>query len=195
MNVRRLFLISSITVTLIILAVAVFRPNAAWLLAFVLPLIGLGLRDMFQRRRTLLRIYPVVGHLRYLFESIRPEIQQYFVESDTDGQPVSREFRALVYQRAKGELDTRPFGTLFEVFRNGYEWVNHSLAPSHRLDANPRIRFGGSDCSRPYDASPFNISAMSFGALSQNAIMVLNKGAKAAALTSIPAKGASVPTT
>lgn len=134
--------------------------------------------DLIQRKHTLLRIYPVIGHFRYLFESIRPEIQQYFVESDTNGQPVNREFRSLVYQRAKGQRDTRPFGTLFDVYRNGYEWVNHSLAPTVVHEINPRVRFGGSGCSQPYDASPLNISAMSFGALSQHAIMALNHGAK-----------------
>ena len=179
MNVRKLFVIVSILLTLAVLAAAQFWPNAYWSLVVVLPLIGLGIYDMVQHRRTLLRIYPVVGRLRYLFESIRPEIQQYFVESETNGQPVNREFRSLVYQRAKGQLDTRPFGTLFEVYRNGYEWIDHSLAPSAVHDDNPRVRFGGADCSRPYDASPFNISAMSFGALSRTAIMALNKGAKA----------------
>lgn len=178
MMVRKLFVILSIVVSLATLVLAAVWPEFYWLFVIILPLIGLGFYDMVQRKHTILRIYPVIGHLRFLFESIRPEIQQYFVESDTNGQPVSREFRALVYQRAKGQRDTRPFGTLFDVYRNGYEWVNHSLAPSPVHDKNPRVRFGGPDCSQPYDASPLNISAMSFGALSKNAIMALNKGAK-----------------
>jgi len=178
MMARRLFAILSIMVSLVTILLAKFWPNAYWLLVIVLPLIGLGVYDMVQRSHTILRLYPVIGHLRFLFESIRPEIQQYFVESDTNGQPVSREFRDLVYQRAKGQRDTRPFGTQFDVYRNGYEWLNHSLAPKPVHDRNPRIRFGCSDCSQPYDASPLNISAMSFGALSQHAIMALNKGAK-----------------
>ncbi len=178
MLVRTQFIILSVILPLAILVLARFWPDAYWLFVIILPIIVLGLYDLVQRKQTMLRLYPVIGHLRYLFESIRPEIQQYFVESDTNGQPVNREFRALVYQRAKGQLDTRPFGTLFDVYRNGYEWVNHSLAPKAVHEKNPRIRFGGPDCSQPYDASPLNISAMSFGALSQNAIMALNKGAK-----------------
>ncbi|HFC04848.1 MAG TPA: FMN-binding glutamate synthase family protein, partial [Rhizobiales bacterium] len=131
-----------------------------------------------QTTHSILHLYPVIGYVRFLFETIRPEIQQYFVESDTDGMPISREFRALVYQRAKGVRDTRPFGTIFDVYREGYEWVNHSLNPKHIHGENPRVRFGGPDCTQPYDASPLNISAMSFGALSKNAIQALNKGAK-----------------
>lgn len=178
MTARNLFLLLSIVVSLAILLLTAFWPSACWLFAIALPVIGLGIYDIVQRKHTILRIYPVIGHLRFLFESIRPEIQQYFVESDTNGQPISREFRALVYQRAKGELDTRPFGSVFDVYRDGYEWVNHSLAPLPLVEHNPRIRFGGSQCSQPYEASPLNISAMSFGALSKNAIMALNKGAK-----------------
>lgn len=179
MMARKLFVTLSIILSLATIALAQFWISAYWLFVIILPLTSLGLYDMLQRKHTILRLYPVIGHFRYLFESIRPEIQQYFVESDTNGQPVSREFRALVYQRAKGQRDTRPFGTVFDVYRNGYEWVNHSLAPKPVQDHHPRIRFGGSDCSQPYEASPLNISAMSFGSLSQNAIMALNKGAKA----------------
>ena len=175
---RKLFIVISILVSLTTLVLAAVWPNAFWLFVIILPLIGLGIYDMAQRKHTILRIYPVIGHLRFIFESIRPEIQQYFVESDTNGQPISREFRNLVYQRAKGERDTRPFGTVFDVYRNGYEWINHSLAPSPVRDHNPRVHFGGSACLQPYQASPLNISAMSFGALSKNAIMALNKGAR-----------------
>jgi len=178
MSVRELFAIISTIVSLSIIIWAMFWPNAYWLFIIFLPLIGLGIYDMVQRKHTILRIYPVIGHLRYLFESIRPEIQQYFVEDDTSGKPISREFRSLVYQRAKGQRDTRPFGTQFDVYRNGYEWIDHSLAPKPVHNKNPRIRFGSSDSNLPYDASPLNISAMSFGALSRNAIMALNKGAK-----------------
>jgi glutamate synthase domain-containing protein 2 len=178
MTVRIKFLIVSIIMILATLALTQFWFDAYWLFIIIIPLVAIGLYDMVQRQHTILRLYPVVGRFRYLFESIRPEIQQYFVESDTNGQPVSREFRALVYQRAKGVRDTRPFGTMFDVYRSGYEWVNHSIAPTNIQEKKPRIRFGGADCKQPYDASPLNISAMSFGALSQNAIMALNKGAK-----------------
>lgn len=173
MNVRRNFIILSIIIVFTLLLGKLY-----WELLIVSPILLLGLYDLIQKKHTILRLYPIIGHFRYLFESIRPEIQQYFVESDISGQPINREFRALVYQRAKRELDTRPFGTLFDVYRSGYEWINHSLAPMHVEDKHPRVMFGGPDCTKPYSASPMNISAMSFGALSKHAIMALNKGAK-----------------
>ena len=177
MTMRQAFVITSITITALILLLSAYWPKALLAFWIVIPLILLGIYDMFQRHHTILRLYPVVAHLRYIFESIRPEIQQYFVESDINGTPVNREFRALIYQRAKGVRDTRPFGTLFDVYENGYEWINHSLAPKE-VPKELRVHFGGSDCSKPYSASPLNISAMSFGALSKNAIMALNQGAK-----------------
>jgi len=152
-------------------------PGLQFLNWLLLPLLVLALYDTLQKRHTILRIYPVIGHFRYLFESVRPEIQQYFVEDNLNGRPISREFRDLVYQRAKGVNDTRPFGTQFDVYRNGYEWLNHSLAPKPENHLHPRIVVGGSHCQHPYAASPLNISAMSYGALSKNAIMALNKGA------------------
>lgn len=178
MFARVLFALFSSAALLVTLGLSAFWPGARWGLAVVLPVIAIGIYDMWQQKHTILRIYPVVGHLRFLLESIRPEIQQYFVESDTNGEPVSRELRSLVYQRAKRELDTRPFGTLFDVYHNGYEWLNHSLAPKPVTVKNPRVLFGGPQSTQPYLASPLNISAMSFGALSNTAIMALNKGAK-----------------
>jgi len=177
--IRKLFVIFSITAVFATLLLARHWPNAYGLFLIILPLVALGIYDMRQRNHTILRLYPVIGHLRFLFESIRPEIQQYFVESDTNGQPISREFRDLVYQRAKGVRDTRPFGTVFDVYRDGCEWIDHSLSPKPAQEKDPRVRFGGKDCAQPYEASPLNISAMSFGALSRNAIMALNRGAKA----------------
>ena len=179
MPFRPLFFIISISSILGTLFLGQFWDDAYTLLWLLIPLLILGLYDIFQRQHTILKLYPVIGHFRFLFESIRPEIQQYFVESNTNGMPVNREFRALIYQRAKGQRDTRPFGTVFDVYRNGYEWVNHSLSPKKISNRNPRIRFGGKDCTEPYYASPLNISAMSFGALSKHAILALNKGAKA----------------
>jgi len=178
MTARKQFIIFSVVALMATLLAAYFWQTAYWLLIIIVPLILLGVSDMVQRKRTILRLYPVVGHMRFFFESIRTEIQQYFVESNTNGMPVSREFRSLVYQRAKGQRDTRPFGTQFDVYKNGYEWLEHSLAPQIVQEKHPKIRFGGEQCSQPYDASPLNISAMSFGALSKNAIMALNKGAK-----------------
>ncbi len=178
MTVRQVFVFLSILLPVLIYVASLFWAPVLWLLVIVIPFILIGIYDISQRRRTILRIYPVIGRLRSFFEAIRPEIQQYFVETNTNGQPFNREFRSLVYQRAKGDLDTRPFGTEFDVYRSGYEWVNHSLSPKTIIDRDPRVLFGGSSCSKPYKASPLNISAMSFGALSRNAILALNKGAK-----------------
>ena len=178
MSVRQGFVLLSIGALLLVTAWSMVWPAAEWLFIPVIAVVSLGVYDMLQHRHTILRLYPVIGHFRFLFESVRKEIQQYFVESDTDGRPVSREFRSLVYQRAKGVRDTRPFGTIFDVYRDGCEWINHSLSPKHVVDHNPRIMFGEGRCSQPYAASPLNISAMSYGALSKNAIMALNKGAK-----------------
>ena len=143
-------------------------------------LLGLGWRDTHQRRHSVLRNYPVIGHLRFLAEFVRIEIRQYFIESDTEAQPFSRTQRSLVYQRAKGDGDKRPFGTQLDVKAAGYEWINHSIAPTRvaSYDFRVLIGAGGSSCTQPYSASLFNISAMSFGALSANAILSLNAGAK-----------------
>jgi len=153
-------------------------PPVLWSLVVALPLFALGLRDALQTRHTVLRNFPIIGHGRYLIESVRPELQQYLIESNLDAYPVEREFRSLVYQRAKGALETRPFGTQRDVYRIGYEWASHSLAPVEQLESEPRVRFGGPDCTRPYSASHLNVSAMSFGALSSRAVLALNDGAK-----------------
>jgi glutamate synthase domain-containing protein 2 len=139
----------------------------------------LGIRDLMQKSHAVLRNYPISAHMRFLLEEIRPEMRQYFFESEKDGMPFSRDTRALVYQRAKMVLDKRPFGTQEDVYRDGYEWMHHSVAPKvHSGGDKFRITIGGPDCARPYSASVFNISAMSFGALSPNAVRALNAGAK-----------------
>jgi glutamate synthase domain-containing protein 2 len=137
----------------------------------------LGIHDLVQTRHAVLRNYPISAHLRFLLEEMRPEMRQYFFEGEKDGMPFSRDKRAVVYQRAKRALDKRPFGTQYNVYEEGYEWVRHSMAPRPLATAPFRITIGGPDCTQPYDASVFNISAMSFGALSPNAIRALNKGA------------------
>ncbi len=142
------------------------------------PLILLGLYDVLQTKQTIRRNFPVIGHGRYLMEMIRPEINQYFVESNWDGMPFNRGMRSIVYQRSKNQLDTLPFGTQMNVYAEGYEWINHSLAPLAPLKEEPRVKVGGKDCKKPYSASIFNISAMSYGALSKAAILALNSGAK-----------------
>ena len=147
----------------------------AWIVAA--PLVLLGLIDMAQSAHAIRRNFPLIGRLRYVFESIRPEMHQYFIESDTNGTPFSREQRSVVYQRAKGELDTVPFGTRHDVYAEGYTWIDHSLAPVH-IEGDPRVTVGGPDCKQPYEASVLNISAMSFGSLSPTAIRALNSAAK-----------------
>jgi len=193
LSANQWFTILSVLSLLVTLLMSFYWSDALFLLIILLPIIALGYHDMHYSEHTLLRLYPVMGHLRYIFESIRPEIQQYFVESNINGRPINREFRDLVYQRAKGVRDTRPFGTQFDVYRNGYEWVNHSLAPKDVIEHDPRIKFGGKACLKPYLASPLNISAMSYGALSKNAILALNKGAKLGAFAHNTGEGGLSP--
>ena len=137
-----------------------------------------GTIDLIQTRHAVLRNYPLTAHIRFLLEKVRPEIRQYFLESEKDGTPFSRDKRAIVYQRAKQALDKRPFGTQSDVYAAGFEWLHHSIAPRPLAKEDFRVVIGGSDYARPYAASIFNISAMSFGALSPNAIRALNAGAK-----------------
>lgn len=148
---------------------------AAFLLSAAL--VALGVYDLRQTRKSVLRNYPVIGHVRYVLEYIRPEMRQYFIESDNEAAPFSRAQRSLVYQRAKGEADKRPFGTQLDVGQEGYEWINHSVAPTQLASHDFRVAIGA-QAAQPYSASIFNISAMSFGALSANAILALNAGAR-----------------
>lgn len=157
---------------------AYYWPPAAYALILLVPIYLIGVRDTLQSRRAVLRNFPVIGHFRYLLEEIRPEINQYFIESNTDGTPYNRELRSLAYQRAKHALDTVPFGTQWDVYAPGYEWINHSMAAHTHDGPAPRITIGAGRCEQPYDASLLNISAMSFGSLSQQAILSLNGGAQ-----------------
>lgn len=141
------------------------------------PLMAVGIVDMLQKRQAIRRNFPVIGNFRYLLEAFRPEINQYFVESNTSGTPFNRLERSLVYQRAKGELDTLPFGTQKNVYEVGYEWVTHSVMPVHVDPLRLRVTIGEGR-AKPYSASIFNIGAMSFGSLSKNAVMALNQGAR-----------------
>lgn len=138
----------------------------------------LGSIDFFQKKQAIRRNYPIMAHFRFLFESIRPEIRQYFLESDTEAIPFSRAQRSLVYQRAKGAVDKKAYGTLTDVYEAHYEWINHSVHTVKITDTDFRVMIGEGQCQQPYSLSIFNISAMSFGALSANAIQALNKGAK-----------------
>jgi glutamate synthase domain-containing protein 2 len=138
-----------------------------------------GFYDLFQKKHTILRNFPVIGHMRYLLEMIGPEIRQYFVESGTDGKPIDRNHRSYIYERAKEQRQTHPFGTELNINDDDYKWMQHSIYPTKKMETTPRVVIGGKDCQQPYSASLFNISAMSFGALSKNAIQALNLGAKA----------------
>jgi glutamate synthase domain-containing protein 2 len=176
-------LLFSIVVFVCALVAIGAHPDRAGVLAIPLAIFGglaaVGVGDLIQTRHSVLRNYPILAHLRFLIEELRPEVRQYLFESETDGSPFSRDRRALVYQRAKMQLDKRPFGTQLAVYADGFEWMLHSLAPRPVAKAPFRIRIGGPDCQKPYSSSVLNISAMSFGALSANAIRALNGGAKA----------------
>ncbi|MGB1252199.1 MAG: FMN-binding glutamate synthase family protein [Candidatus Promineifilaceae bacterium] len=174
---RREFQLFAVVV-IFLAVVGIFFPTLLWAQILLTPLLIIGAYDYFQTKHAIRRNFPVVGRLRYLFESIRPEIYQYFVESDTEGVPFDREERSLVYQRAKGVRDTVPFGTKDDVYAVGYEWVNHSIAARHVDPDSLRITIGGPDCAQPYSASIFNISAMSYGSLSKAAVLALSKGAE-----------------
>jgi glutamate synthase domain-containing protein 2 len=178
---RYLTLVIVIVVFVLALLNALIQSSAWWLVMLSGALAAVGINDVRQTRHSLRRNYPLLAHLRFFFEFIRPEIRQYFLEDDTEARPFSRNQRSLVYQRAKKALDKRPFGTQLNVYEDDYEWVNHSMVPAPIASSDFRITIGGHpECTRaqPYSASVFNISAMSFGALSANAILALNSGAK-----------------
>jgi len=167
--------------TLLVLAgvLTLWRPGFVWLLVPVGALFVLGVLDVVQKKHTIRRNFPLFGRLRYLFEAVSPEIQQYFIERHTDGVPISRNHRSLVYQRAKGLDPTQPFGTQLDIYHEGWEGLRHSMYPVEPLEQAPRVTVGGERCSQPYEASLLNVSAMSFGSLSSRAIQALSHGARA----------------
>ena len=173
-------------VTCVVFTLATLPLLGAWQWLWVWPftvvtgvLTLIGIYDLWQKSHAILRNYPVIGHIRYLVEAIRPEIRQYLLEADNDKLPFSRSQRSLIYARAKNEVGDRPFGTLMDVYEGGYEFISHSLRPALHVDpASFRITIGGPQCTKPYSGSVLNISAMSFGSLSGNAIEALNRGAK-----------------
>jgi glutamate synthase domain-containing protein 2 len=171
------FIASVVLLVVTLLGASVMGLSGIWPLVF-LALCAVGIYDLQQSHHAILRNYPIIGHLRFMLETIRPEIRQYFLESETEASPFSRAQRTLVYTRAKGQSDKRPFGTQLDVRAIGYEWINHSIAPTKLAGHDFRVKVGGKDCTQPYDISLFNVSAMSFGALSANAIQALNLGAK-----------------
>ncbi|MFY0627192.1 MAG: FMN-binding glutamate synthase family protein [Reichenbachiella sp.] len=177
---RNQFIAFSIVSSAVVAGVYLIWPPVIWSLVLLVPIIFQGYYDIAQKKHTLRKNFPVLGIARYIMEDLRPKIYQYFIESETDGAPINRMYRSIVYQRAKGALSTNPFGTKRNAYETGYEWANHSIMPidHHDLNPHPRITVGGSDCTKPYEASIYNVSAMSFGALSKNAILSLNWGAK-----------------
>ena len=151
--------------------------NGLWLVTSLLSV--LGLYDLLQKKHAILRNYPILGHFRFIFEDVRPEIRQYFIEADQDALPFSRMQRSLVYQRAKNENADKPFGSIIDVYQANYRFIVHSMTPCPPADPSTfRVLIGNAQCSQPYSASIMNISAMSFGSLSANAIRALNKGAQ-----------------
>jgi glutamate synthase domain-containing protein 2 len=180
MKPRGIFIIIATIILLSIGIISLYWRPVLWSLIIVLPLLMIGVYDITQKKHAIKKNFPVIGRMRYFLESFRPEIQQYFVETDTDGTPINRVFRSLIYSRAKAENDTTPFGTKSDVYQTGYECMPHSMYPKRHdeVEQNPKVLFGGKDCKQPYNASILNISAMSFGSLSKNAVLALSKGAK-----------------
>ncbi len=174
---RFLLFTSIAALTGLFLALGADDPRFLWPLIVTAPLSVLGAWDLLQRRHTLMRNYPIVGHFRWILEGVRGQIHQYFIESDLDGRPFNREARSLAYARAKNAEDVVPFGTEVDVYAPGYEWINHSIQPATIDDKLFRIDIGGPACSAPYSSSVLNISAMSFGALGASAVSALNRGA------------------
>ena len=172
-------IVAGVWLAAVLAAIAALAKSGWWAApaAVLIGLAALGTWDLLQTRHTILRLYPILGHIRFLMELIRPEIRQYFIESNTEAAPFDRETRDLVYERAKATKGDEPFGTERDVNAIGYEFLRHSLRARFADDLDPRVRLGGPDCLQPYDIALLNVSAMSFGALSANAIEALNTGA------------------
>ncbi|MCG7595703.1 FMN-binding glutamate synthase family protein [Mycobacterium sp. PSTR-4-N] len=176
----RVGVVAGLAVLAVVLAAGGFVWHWGWFIAaaLVAMLAAVGCYDLVQRRHAVLRNYPILGHMRYLLEALRPELQQYFIERNFDGRPFDRDVRSLIYERAKGTAAELSFGTERDIDEPGYEYLVHSTAPIEQPSDPPRVRIGGPDCRRPYDMALMNISSMSFGALSGNALKALNNGAK-----------------
>jgi glutamate synthase domain-containing protein 2 len=175
---RQKFFFIGISALLITAVIYFFFQKGLLLMLLLILLLVVGFANTMQHKHAILRNFPVLGYFRYLLEMIAPEIQQYFIERSTDGKPFSRNERSLVYQRAKNIDSTTPFGTQLNLNDPHYEGIKHSIFPAKVNEELPRVTIGGPDCTQPYSASLLNISAMSFGSLSENAIVALNKGAQ-----------------
>ena len=174
---RQIFFIFGISAFIISLGIYFYFKVGLFLVVILLILLLIGIANSIQEKHAILRNFPVLGYFRYFFEMVAPEIQQYFIERNTDGKPFTRNQRSLVYQRAKNIDSNSPFGTQLDLNQPNYEGIKHSIFPEKVNEELPRVLVGGPDCTQPYSASLLNISAMSFGSLSENAIMALNKGA------------------
>lgn len=177
---RKTFTIYSLIAIVGTVLISIFiHPYFWWIFVVLGPMVLLGIYDMTQKKSAIVRNFPLVGRTRFAAEWMRPKVYQYFVEPDHEGRPINRIFRNIIYQRAKQVTDTTPFGTQLDLYAEGYEWMNHSISPidPHTLDQDPRVEIGGPECKQPYSCSLFNVSAMSFGSLSKNAVMALNGGA------------------
>ena len=180
LTVSRYFVLQLIVLLALTFALLGFAEGPLWWspLIVLAPLVGVGVHDLTQRRHAILRNYPIIGHIRFILESVRPELRQYLIEDERDPVPFSREHRALVYRRAKNVQDAQPLGTVKDVNAVGYGWISHSIRPAAIADPDFRLTVGGADCRQPYSASVLNISGTSFGAMGANAIMAFNLGAK-----------------
>lgn len=175
---RRQWYIGFSVVLIAIFLFLVMLNDAMWFLVLIIPLMMIGIYDLTQKKHTILRNFPILGHMRYILEFLRPEFRQYFIADDEEERPFNRLQRSVIYERAKNIRDTVPFGTELDILKVGFTWILHSLAPKRVSEVSPRVTVGGPFCKQPYSASRLNISAMSFGAISPNAIMALNRGAK-----------------
>ncbi|WP_427017452.1 FMN-binding glutamate synthase family protein [Pseudarthrobacter sp. P1] len=175
----RVFMVTALSILTAISVLLLVLTGPGWWASVALfgLLLVVAIADVTQKRHSILRNYPVIGHMRFALEYIRPELQQYFIERNYDGRPFDRDTRSLIYERAKGTNQEQAFGTERDVNEVGYEYLVHTTAPIEPPDAPPRVRIGGPDCTQPYDMALLNVSAMSFGALSANALLALNKGA------------------
>lgn len=178
MTKKIFFLVALIFTGLIAVLMTSAGIHWPWILVIVIPLVGLGVYDISQTKNSILRNYPIIGHMRYLLKGIGPELHQYFVESNTDGKPFNANQRDYVESHATLKEENHPFGTELNIYKNNYDWMEHSIYASEKLKEVPKIKIGGAECNQPYSASIFNISAMSFGALSPNAIEALNIAAR-----------------
>lgn len=178
-NINGKQFLSAAAVTIAIFGlISWFWPPFVWMYILVIPFVLIGLYDMYQTENTIIRNFPVLGHMRYLLMSISPEIRQYFVESNTDGKPFNKNQRNFVNKRSENKFKTHPFGSELDMYEEQFTWAAHSIYPEEVKEKADRVVIGNNQCDQHYEASIYNISAMSFGSLSAPAIQALNKGAK-----------------